>query len=74
MGMSIAAHGTGPYPRSVTVTLTCDAATDIFCRGFEGLSSPDGFVGCHSAAIEQGWLERQARQGRIWLCPRCSGK
>lgn len=74
MTIAVAAHETGPYPRSVTVTLSCDSAVDIFCRGFEDFTSQDGFVGAHSLAMTKGWLERQGPQGRIWLCPACSGK
>jgi hypothetical protein len=74
MAVSIATHESGPYPRTVTVRFSCDVATDMLCAGFEIFSSPDGFIGCHSAAISKGWLERQASQGRIWLCPQCSGK
>lgn len=74
MGVSIAVHESGPYPRTVTVTLACDAASDVFCAGFEEFESADGFIACHAAAIRRGWLERQASQGRIWLCPICSGK
>jgi hypothetical protein len=74
MAVSIATHENGPYPRRVTVTLSCDAATDLFCRGFEDFTSPDGFIACHREAISKGWLERQASQGRVWLCPQCSGK
>lgn len=72
--MAIAAHENGPYPRTITVTLSCDSSTDIFCRGFEDFTSPDGYIGCHSMAISKGWLERQGPQGRQWLCPQCSGK
>lgn len=74
MTISIAAHERGPYPRMITLTLACDSSTDIFCRGFEDFTSPDGFIACHAAAIKAGWLERQASEGRFWLCPRCSGK
>jgi hypothetical protein len=70
----IAATESGPYPRLVTVTLSCDAAVDIFCEGHEVFVSQEGFVGCHALAMSSGWLERQASQGRLWLCPQCSGK
>jgi hypothetical protein len=74
MTVSIATHESGPYPRLITVTLSCDAATDIFCRGFADFTSRDGYIGAHSQAMAAGWLERQTSQGRLWLCPRCSGK
>ena len=74
MTLSIAAAEIGPYPRMITLTLACDSSTDIFCRGFEKFTSPDGFIACHSAAIKRGWLERQSPEGPTWLCPRCSGK
>lgn len=72
--MSIAVHEAGPYPRPITVTLSCDAAADMFCEGHEVFLSVDGYIGCHAAAMRAGWLERQGPQGRQWLCPQCSGK
>jgi hypothetical protein len=69
--MGIAAEMNGYYPRDITLTLSCDAAA---CLAFEAFTSPDGYVGCHAAAMTKGWLERQAPQGRLWLCPKCSGK
>jgi hypothetical protein len=63
-----------PYPIGVRVTLECDAATEFFCRGFAHFEHADGFVGAHAMAMSAGWLERQSSQGRLWLCPECSGK
>lgn len=58
----------------IRVTLDCDKPTAFFCRGIAVFESSDGFIGCHASAMKAGWLERQAPQGRIWLCPECSGK
>jgi len=70
MIMGIAAQTSGHYPRDIALTLSCDG-----CLNFEEVfTSPDGYVGCHAAAMTKGWLERQAPQGRLWLCPQCSGK
>jgi hypothetical protein len=64
----------GMFPLPIKIELECDAATGFFCRGVASFSSPEGYVGAHSAAMAAGWLERQAPQGRLWLCPECSGK
>lgn len=61
-------------PKPIAVTFTCDDTSEMFCRGFETFTDPDGYIGIHKAAMAAGWLERHAPQGRIWLCPRCSGK
>ena len=70
MGISIEAVA----DEQIEVTLECDARTAFFCRGFEHFRHPDGYIGIHAEAMTQGWLERQGPQGRIWLCPVCSGK
>jgi len=76
MGMIIsgsdAATNSGIVP--VTLTLECDSAAEFFCRGFEKFEHPDGFIGCHAAAMTAGWLERHSPTGRLWLCPSCSKK
>jgi hypothetical protein len=83
MGISVQIVATGPAPRydgygfqraGIEVVLECDVHAEMFCRGFEKFTRDDGFVGCHTAAMAAGWLERVAPQGRIWLCPACSGK
>jgi hypothetical protein len=74
MGIAIGCDETAGIPRAVSVVLTCDLATEFFCRGSERFSSDDGFIGAHAAAMAAGWLERQVSQGRQWLCPACSGK
>lgn len=74
MGISleVATHNEMPY--RIEMTLECEAASQMFCRGFEKFSEPDGYIACHSAAMRAGWLERQTDQGRAWVCPTCSGK
>lgn len=77
--MGIIIRGAEPFghvpPIPVEITLECDEATAMFCRGFATFQSPEGFVGAHSQAMAAGWLERNGgARGRIWLCPECSGK
>jgi hypothetical protein len=74
MGLAIEASRDNDFPYPLQVRLECDAAAEFFCRGFETFSHQDGFVGAHADAMKTGWLERQAPEGRIWLCPACSGK
>lgn len=67
------------FPRPLVIRLQCDSAIEdiargFFCLGFEEFNQADGFVAAHSLAMARGWLERQSPQGRIWLCPMCSGK
>jgi len=73
MGVEITAKD-NMVPTSIVLTLECDVATEFFCRGFDRFEHDDGFVGCHAAAMKAGWLERNTTQGRLWLCPACSGK
>lgn len=61
-------------PIPILVELECDEASGMFCRGIETFTDKAGYVGCHAAAMARGWLERQSSQGRLWLCPQCSGK
>ena len=76
--MGIIIMAAPPYghvpPIAVEIRLECDAATGFFCRGFETFQHEDGYIGAHAAAMKAGWLERGAPQGRLWLCPGCSGK
>lgn len=70
MGISIESIG----PERVRVTLECDVREAMFCHGVTDFEHNDGFVGCHITAMHKGWLERQTSNGRIFLCPECSGK
>jgi hypothetical protein len=75
MGIIISAKEQfGGIQVGIVVELGCDDMTAFFCRGFQRFESTEGFVGCHTAAMAEGWLERQGSQGRIWVCPACSGK
>lgn len=75
MGISISASGRpSEMPLPLVIVLECDAAESLFCRGFEQFDEADGFVVAHTLAMARGWLERQAPQGRLWICPACSGK
>lgn len=76
--MGITIEATKPLghvpPIPVQVQLECDAVEEFFCRGFEVFTSDDGYIGAHHLAMTAGWLERNGPQGRVWLCPVCSGK
>lgn len=75
LGITITADEDGTtFPRKTTLLLECDAVEEFFCRGAEAFTHPDGFIGAHRDAMKAGWLERQTSDGRIWMCPRCSGK
>jgi hypothetical protein len=67
--ISIRADETMPVPRPIVIELQCDTPA---CGRVEAFVC--GFISAHSAAMAKGWLERQAPQGRFWLCPVCSGK
>jgi hypothetical protein len=73
MGITIEAIvGGEPHPPyRVRVDLACEAP---LCTRREAFEHYNGYVGCHALAMTAGWLERQTPQGRIWFCPRCSGK
>ena len=62
------------FPLPLLVTLECDLAGGLFCRRYEDFRSDEGFPSAHAEAMKAGWLERQASQGRLWICPTCSGK
>ena len=62
------------YTDQFRMTLECDASTGMFCCGSESFDHSDGYIGTHAAAMSKGWVERQGSQGRLWLCPECSGK
>lgn len=75
MGISIDVDGLPtktPYP--LKITFECDAATAMFCRGFMVIKNSRSYQEAHHDAIHLGWLERNASNGRVWLCPECSGK
>jgi len=61
-------------PIPILVELKCDGASGMFCWSIETFTDKAGYTGCHAAAMTRGWLERQSPQGRLWLCPACSGK
>ena len=63
---------TAPVP--IEVILECDRPVAFFCSGIGVFKSEAGFVGCHEKAMKAGWLERNSPQGRLWICPECSGK
>lgn len=70
MGISIsAANEAASLPREIVIDLSCDEA---LCSGTSRLQAC--YIDAHGAAMASGWLERQTPQGRLWLCPACSGK
>lgn len=75
MGIEIRARDDdGPIPRACIMTLSCDgdehpmfAPTHMqYCTG--------SHMGDFSAAMADGWLERNNATGRHFLCPKCSNK
>lgn len=71
MSLSVTASQANHYPYPLEVVLECDT---LFCIGVARYSHEQGYVGAHSMAMADGWLERHTTKGRLWLCPRCSGK
>lgn len=70
--MSISIFVTGDIvPSPAVLSLACDRKP---CSGNETFIYQDGYTGSHAAAMQAGWLERQTPEGRLWLCPACSGK
>jgi hypothetical protein len=75
MGLEIrtAVDESAPVPRRTMLVLSCDLAEDMFCRGFEEFSDGDGGYIEHMAAAKRaGWVERQGRAGRLFVCARCA--
>lgn len=62
-----------PVPRRTILELRCDVVHGLFPPPV-AIFNQGGFVENHAAAMRAGWLERQGSQGRLWLCPECSGK
>ena len=63
-----------PHCYPVKVELECDDTSDMFCRGIATFTNQDGYIGANADAMKAGWLERRTPDGRLWICPRCSGK
>jgi hypothetical protein len=76
MGIIIEAAGPNKHPPyDVRVTLKCDEPErSLLCNGSDSFTDGNGYIGCHAKAMDAGWLERQHAQGRLWICPSCSGK
>jgi len=75
MGIAIEVDGLPtrtPYP--LKITFECDARLSLLCRRDMPLSHSASYQEAHHTAIALGWLERNASNGRVWLCPECSGK
>lgn len=74
MGLMIEADESTPYPYATTLTLTCDGDQ----HGLFGLTGTfqhaEGFMAEYRLAMNAGWKDTQGPQGRIFLCPACSGK
>ena len=76
MAITITAIDDKPHPPyTIRVELVCEAEDyALLCKESEVFKHPNGYIGCHALAMRAGWLERQTPQGRIWICPECSGK
>jgi hypothetical protein len=71
MGMSIE----GAVGETVKLHLFCDEPHEIRSTTEEVFFHVDGFIEEHRMAMKAGWLERDgSSRGRVWICPRCSGK
>jgi hypothetical protein len=78
MGLAISGPDSGPFPRPITLALICDGGPtcgavpdSLFPQAQASFKHPDGFIGARATATAAGWLERQAAQGRIFICPDC---
>lgn len=63
-----------PVPRQIMVQFSCDSPADLLCGERQIFRHAGGYIGCQLEAMKAGWLERHTDNGRIWLCPNCSGK
>jgi hypothetical protein len=73
MGMRI--EGNSDTDTVVKLHLFCDEPHEIRATTEEVFFHVDGFIAEHRKAMNAGWLERtDSSRGRIWICPRCSGK
>lgn len=70
MGISISV----PEPDLEVACRIISVEIECSCGVRQRFTNPDGYVGSHAAAMQAGWLERQTPEGRLWLCPACSGK
>lgn len=72
MGLEIrTVYEDAPVPKHTVLVLTCDLASDIFCRGFEQFDH-DGYIENMAAAKRAGWVERLGAGSRIFVCARCA--
>jgi len=66
--MTLRIHGEGIG--NVHLTLTCDVAG---CPTTETFTQSD-YTAQRTAASEAGWRETMGIAGRLFYCPKCSGK
>lgn len=57
----------------IVVRIECDAAEEIFCRGYQDFISRNGLIGAQDMARTEGWSDRKNGAYR-WICPTCSGE
>jgi hypothetical protein len=71
MGMRLEGFAGEP----VKLSLLCDEPHETRATTEQVFFHKDGFIEEHRMAMDAGWLERDGgSRGRIWVCPRCSGK
>jgi hypothetical protein len=59
-----------PVPKRTVLVLSCDYASEFFCRGFEEFDH-GGYIENMAAAKRAGWIERQDKDGRVFICASC---
>jgi hypothetical protein len=75
MGIAIEVDGfPTKHPFPLKITFECDARVEMFCHKTLIVADACSYVEAHHMAIGIRWLERNASNGRVWLCPECSGK
>lgn len=71
MGISISL---APEPDLEVTCRIISVEIECLCGVRQRFTHADGYIGSHALAMAAGWLERQTPEGRLWLCPACSGK
>lgn len=78
MGLCIEGDDDADVPVTTRLTLRCDNDAghngDPFDMRQQTFHHEDGFIGQYALAIAHGWKDTDRGQGRVFLCPACSGK
>lgn len=60
-------------PVPIVLTLTCDGDHGLF-PVIQEFRNEEGYMREYQAAMNAGWKDAQRSEGRVFLCPSCSGK